>query len=129
MTTLFTVLIVLAAIILILVVLVQKSKGGGLSSSFASSNAIMGVHKTTDVVEKITWGLAGFIMLMSILVVMMTPKENAVDAGAPVPTAAPIEAPALPDMTPAMPTTTPEQSAPAVPTTTPAPALPTPESN
>lgn len=73
MITVFTILIVLAAIILVLVVLVQKSKGGGLSSNFASSNSIMGVHKTTDFVEKITWGLAGFIMVLSIACVMMRP--------------------------------------------------------
>lgn len=74
MSTLITVLIVIASIILILVVLVQKSKGGGLASNFASSNAVMGVRKTTDVVEKATWGLAGFIIVMSILAVVVRPK-------------------------------------------------------
>ena len=103
MTTLFTILIVLAAIILILVVLVQKSKGGGLSSSFASSNAIMGVHKTTDMIEKVTWGLAGFIMVISILVVMMTPPTQAADAGVPTQKTAPVDNNAIPDLTPTLP--------------------------
>lgn len=76
MSTLITVLIVIASIILILVVLVQKSKGGGLSSNFASSNAVMGVRKTTDVVEKATWGLAGFIIVMSIVAVVVRPKSG-----------------------------------------------------
>ena len=58
MYLLFVVLIVLAAILMCFVVLVQNSKGGGLSSSFASSNQIMGVRKTTDFIEKLTWGLA-----------------------------------------------------------------------
>ena len=53
--TLFVSLIVLAAIFMVLVVLIQESKGGGLASNFSSSNAIMGVRKTTDVVEKATW--------------------------------------------------------------------------
>lgn len=76
MITLFTILIVISALVLILVVLIQKSKGGGLSSNFASSNAIMGVHKTTDFIEKVTWGLAGFIMILSIASVMMRPKTT-----------------------------------------------------
>lgn len=60
------VLIVLAALALILAVLVQKSKGSGLASGFASSNQIMGVRKTTDVVEKATWGLAITIVVLSL---------------------------------------------------------------
>ena len=58
MYTLFVILIVIAALLMIGVVLIQESKGGGLSSNFSSSNAIMGVRKTTDFVEKTTWGLA-----------------------------------------------------------------------
>ena len=56
MYTLFVILIVIAALLMIGVVLIQESKGGGLSSNFSSSNAIMGVRKTTDFVEKATWG-------------------------------------------------------------------------
>ena len=63
---LFVVLMVLAAILMCFVVLVQNSKGGGLSSSFASSNQIMGVRKTTDFIEKLTWGLAIFMVVVSI---------------------------------------------------------------
>lgn len=78
MSTVLTILIVVASIILILVVLVQKSKGGGLSSGFASSNAIMGVRKTTDFIEKATWGLAGFIIILSIVCVMIQPTNTTV---------------------------------------------------
>ena len=42
MYLLFVVLMVLAAVLMCFVVLIQNSKGGGLSSSFASSNQIMG---------------------------------------------------------------------------------------
>ena len=66
MYLLFVVLMVLAAILMCFVVLVQNSKGGGLSSSFASSNQIMGVRKTTDFIEKLTWGLAIFMVVISI---------------------------------------------------------------
>ncbi|MRT94746.1 preprotein translocase subunit SecG [Ancylomarina sp. 16SWW S1-10-2] len=45
-------------VLMVLIVLVQNSKGGGLASNFSSSNQIMGVKKTTDFLEKATWGLA-----------------------------------------------------------------------
>lgn len=95
MATLITVLIVIASIILILVVLVQKSKGGGLASNFSSSNAVMGVRKTTDFIEKATWGLAGFIIVMSILAVMIRPKHiNGIKTELP---AAPVNTTSTPD--------------------------------
>jgi protein translocase subunit secG len=57
-----SILILIASILLILIVLVQNSKGGGLASGFSSSNQIMGVRKTTDFLEKATWGLAGIVI-------------------------------------------------------------------
>ncbi len=53
----FTILIMIVAILLVLVVLAQNSKGGGLSSSVGISNQVMGVQRSTENVEKITWGL------------------------------------------------------------------------
>lgn len=52
MYTVLVVLAVLTAIFMCFIVLIQESKGGGLASSFSSSNQIMGVRKTTDVIEK-----------------------------------------------------------------------------
>ena len=61
-------LIVLAALLMCFVVLIQNSKGGGLASSFASSNQIMGVRKTTDFIEKLTClPLILFLLLIQIL--------------------------------------------------------------
>ncbi len=102
MITLITVLIVIAAIALILIVLVQNSKGGGLASGFSSSNAVMGVRKTTDFVEKATWGLAVFIMVMSIVCVMIKPK-TAGDASAPIIGAPAPTNTAVPDMSTTLP--------------------------
>lgn len=53
-------------VLLILVVLIQNSKGGGLSGELGGlgSNQLMGVKKTTDVVEQITWGLGIGIMVL-----------------------------------------------------------------
>ena len=62
-------LIIFVAVLLILVVLVQNSKGGGLSSQFGgnSSNQFMGVQKTNDLLEKVTWTLAISIVLLTML--------------------------------------------------------------
>ncbi len=70
------ILIVIAAILLTLVVLVQNSKGGGLASGFQSSNQYMGVRKTTDFLEKATWGLAIFIIVFSVLAVGIKSSKN-----------------------------------------------------
>ncbi len=72
--TLFVILIVLASLLMIGIVLIQESKGGGLSSNFSSSNAIMGVRKTTDVVEKATWGLAIAMVVLSIACAHVVPN-------------------------------------------------------
>lgn len=74
--TLCIVLIVIAALLMIGIVLIQESKGGGLSSQFSASNSIMGVRKTTDLVEKLTWGLAGFIVCVSIICAYVLPGNN-----------------------------------------------------
>ncbi len=74
MYTLLTVLIIITCVLLILVVLVQNSKGGGLASGFSSSNQVMGVRKTTDFLEKLTWGLAIALFVLSISGTVMLPN-------------------------------------------------------
>ena len=83
--TLFVVLIVLVAIMMIFIVLIQESKGGGLASNFSSTNSIMGVRKTTDIVEKLTWGLAAALVVISVACAYVAPQatgENSVMEGA-----------------------------------------------
>ena len=83
--TLFVVLIVLVSILMVLIVLIQESKGGGLASNFSSTNSIMGVRKTTDIVEKITWGLAALMVVISVACAYVAPQatgENSVMEGA-----------------------------------------------
>ena len=65
--TILTVLIVIAAILLIAVVLLQNGKGEGLASNFVAGNQTFGVRQTADLLEKITWGLAAFILILSIV--------------------------------------------------------------
>lgn len=68
MYTLIVSLIILVAVLLILVILAQNSKGGGLSSQFGGSGAsnMIGVKKTSDLLEKITWGLAIAMLLLAL---------------------------------------------------------------
>lgn len=74
MYTFITVILIITCILLALVVLVQNSKGGGLASGFSSSNQVMGVRRTTDLLEKLTWGLAIALMVFSITGTMMMPR-------------------------------------------------------
>ena len=85
------VLTLICAVLLICVVLVQKSKGGGLSSSFAGSNQIMGVRRTNSFIEKLTWGLAGAICLLSVPGDFNTAAPEAT----PAPAAPAVPAPAV----------------------------------
>ena len=61
------ILIVVFSVLMCLIVLVQESKGGGLASGFADNNAMLGVRKTTDVIEKMTWGFAAAMVVLSVL--------------------------------------------------------------
>ena len=74
--TLFVILIVIAAVLMIGIVLIQESKGGGLSSSFAGYNQVAGVRKTTDFIEKATWGLAAAMVVISILCAWVAPTAT-----------------------------------------------------
>jgi len=72
MYTIFAILITIASILLVGVILIQKSKGGGLAANVNNYNQFMGVRKTTDFVEKATWGLAIFICVLSIASAFVT---------------------------------------------------------
>ena len=76
MYTLFVILIVVASLMMIGIVLIQESKGGGLASNFSSSNAIMGVRKTTDFIEKATWGLAIAMVVISVVSAYVAPSAT-----------------------------------------------------
>ena len=66
MYNLFVSLTIFASALLVLVVLAQNSKGGGLSSGFGGSSAsnLIGVKKTGDLLEKMTWGLGIGVMVL-----------------------------------------------------------------
>ena len=68
----------LVSIILVLVVLAQNSKGGGLTSQFGGSGTsqLMGVKKTGDILEKMTWGLAIALMLLTLSTKFITRSDS-----------------------------------------------------
>ena len=76
MYTLLIILIVIAAVLMIGIVLIQESKGGGLASNFSSYNQIGGVRKTTDFIEKTTWGLAVAMVVISIACAYVAPQAS-----------------------------------------------------
>lgn len=70
--------IIILALLLILIVLVQNPKGGGLSSQFggANSSRLLGVKKTGDILERLTWGFAIGIILLSLAVNFLSKSSS-----------------------------------------------------
>lgn len=66
--TVLIILAMVASVLLVLVVLAQNAKGGGLSSQFGGSGAsnLIGVKKTGDILERLTWAFAVAIMAFSL---------------------------------------------------------------
>ncbi len=72
-------LTIVVAVLLVLVVLMQNSKGG-LSSQFGgagSSSQMIGVKRTTDLLEKVTWVLAIVLLTLSLTSnLILAPDQN-----------------------------------------------------
>jgi len=78
MYTFIIVLIVIISVLLVLVVLSQKSKGG-VSSQFGGSGGasqVVGAKKSGDLMEKITWGLAIALLVLSAATTFFMDKPN-----------------------------------------------------
>jgi preprotein translocase subunit SecG len=71
-------LIILFAVLLVLVILAQNSKGGGLTSQFGGSTAsnIIGVKKTGDLLEKLTWSFIIAIMVLTLSTNFINPNQS-----------------------------------------------------
>lgn len=76
MYTAITILIIITCVLLVLVVLVQNPKGGGISSGLIGSNQVMGVKKTTDFIEKLTWGLALTLVVLCLIAGFTLPHKE-----------------------------------------------------
>ena len=103
--TVLTILVLIASVLITLIVLLQNGKGGGLASNFVAGNQTFGVRQTTDILEKITWGLVAFIFVVSVVTSFtMSSKVKDIDLTEEIA----IEAPA-----PEFPAALPEAAAPA----------------
>lgn len=108
MYTVIVILILVVCVFLALAVLVQNSKGGGLAANFSAPNQIMGVRKTTETIEKITWYLAIALVVLSLAATVAIPRAtvesaietevdiNSAKSVAPAPAATPVAAEAAP---------------------------------
>jgi len=83
MYTAIIVVITICSILLVLVVLAQNPKGGGLSAlgGGSSSSQMMGVKRTTDLLEKLTWGFAIAILALSLTANMLVPRNEISEEG------------------------------------------------
>jgi preprotein translocase subunit SecG len=86
------ILIIITCVLLVLVVLAQNPKGGGLASNFggAGSSQLMGVKKTGDLLERLTWGFAIALIVLSLSVTLiLKPAEMEVPEQEPATTEQP----------------------------------------
>lgn len=76
---LMTILIALVALLLMGAVLIQNPKGGGVDSTFggSSANQMFGAAKSTDFIEKVTWGLAATLFALCIIATLMVGGDGA----------------------------------------------------
>jgi preprotein translocase subunit SecG len=81
MYTALTVLIIIVCVLLVLVVLVQNPKGGGLSSGFTGAGQVMGVKKTSEFIEKLTWGLISALVILCLAASFSLPTKEERGAG------------------------------------------------
>lgn len=72
MLNILIVLIAVVCVLLSLIILIQNPKGGGVDSTFGGqgANQIFGAAKSTDFVEKLTWGFAAVLFGLCIVAVI-----------------------------------------------------------
>ncbi|MEP7195565.1 MAG: preprotein translocase subunit SecG [Saprospiraceae bacterium] len=95
MLTLVIILIAIDCVLLIGVVLIQNPKGGGIDSTFggSSANQMFGAAGSADFIEKLTWYLAGALIILCIVAAVLAGSGTGVDISPVIPDA---PAPATP---------------------------------
>lgn len=81
MTLLFSILIIISAVLLILAVLAQNSKGNGLSNSLGGASQVMGVKRTTDIIEKLTWVFAATLLIFCLSINLFVERPDFSEGG------------------------------------------------
>lgn len=71
-------LIIILAILLIVAVLLQNSKSDGMSNSLGSmgGNQLIGVKKTANALEQLTWGLGISLFVLATVATLLLKKEQ-----------------------------------------------------
>ncbi|MBP8238901.1 MAG: preprotein translocase subunit SecG [Saprospiraceae bacterium] len=71
--SILTVFIAFIGILLMIAVLIQNPKGGGVDSTFggAQANQMFGAAKSSDFVEKATWGLAAVLLVLCLVAAVL----------------------------------------------------------
>lgn len=101
-------IIIFLSVLLVLVVLSQNSKGGGLSNQFgAGSSNLIGVKRTGDLLERLTWGFAIALVVLSLGANMIVDNDTSAlrtrsvnQERASQQSAAPVTAPVVPQTIP-----------------------------
>lgn len=83
MITALTIVIALVCVLLMGVVLIQNPKGGGIDSTFGGSgaNQMLGAAKSTDFIEKLTWGLAAALFVLCIVTAIVVTGAGGAGSG------------------------------------------------
>jgi len=83
MITLLTIIIALVSFLLMGVVLIQNPKGGGVDSTFggAGANQVFGAARSTDFIEKFTWGLAITLFILAIITAIIVSNSSGATGG------------------------------------------------
>lgn len=83
MITLLTIIIALVSFVLMGVVLIQNPKGGGVDSTFggAGANQVFGAARSTDFIEKLTWGLAITLFVLAIITAIVVSNSAGASGG------------------------------------------------
>lgn len=88
MITGMTILIAIIGVLLMLVILIQNPKGGGIDSTMggAQANQIFGASNQTNLIDKITWGLAIALFVLCIVTSIMAGGDIGTDGQIPLKT-------------------------------------------
>ena len=71
--SILTIFIAFIGILLMIAVLIQNPKGGGVDSTFggAQANQMFGAAKSSDFIEKATWGLAAVLLVLCLVAAVL----------------------------------------------------------
>ena len=84
MVSTLAILIAIVSILLMAAVLIQNPKGGGIDQSFGGqAQQLFGAARSTDVIEKATWVLAGTLIALCIVTVLVVGQGGVSPTDAP----------------------------------------------